>query len=236
MNLKKIVVIAVTLALATPLMAAEKWEKFNSEDGLSIYRREKNGSDIKELKSVKVVKQKASVLMRVVSDLGHFSEFLPYVKQCRIVRREGDKVDYVYQLLDFPLISDRDMFIRVVDTSPAAVPGQEPAYYKSEWRAVAGGPKGEGGVVRLKVNDGYWRFDPVGDGSKTRMTYYLYTDPGGMVPSFLANKANTVAVPDVFKAVEKRSHLKQYQDPPKAKIVPGKTPAIAPNSTPGSTQ
>lgn len=232
MLLKKTVIIGLILTLAAPLLAGEKWEKFDSDDGLTIYRREKKGSDIKEIKSVKIIKQKASVLMRVVSDFEHFSDFLPYVKKSHVVRRESVKVFYGYQLLAFPLISDRDMYIRVADVSSASKSGQQPAYYKSEWHVAKGGPKDQG--VRLKVNDGYWRFDPLDGGKKTRITYYVYTDPGGMVPSFLANKANTVAIPDVLKALEKRSHLKQYQDPPAAKIAPAPAPASAPAAVPAA--
>jgi len=57
------------------------------------------------------------------------------------------------------------------------------------------------GVVRINVNDGFWKLEP-SDG-KTHATYYLYTDPGGAVPKFVANFANRTAVPNVFKAIRK---------------------------------
>jgi hypothetical protein len=40
-------------------------------------------------------------------------------------------------------------------------------------------------------------------GQKTEATYYVYTDPGGSIPKWIANKANSTAVPDVFKAIRK---------------------------------
>lgn len=207
MRFAQIVLPILVFALSTPSFAKQTWEKVNSDDGLTLYRRDKAGSDIKELKAVKVIARPALPLFRTVSDLGHFADFMPYVKISRIDKHEGGKVVYNYQRLGLPLISDRDYYIRVQDVST-------PAYYKSEWHSAKGGPKSGDGVERVKVNDGYWRFDPLPGGQKTRVTYYVYTDPGGMIPSFLANKANTQTIPELFAAVEKRSGLKQYQAAP----------------------
>ena len=38
-----------------------------------------------------------------------------------------------------------------------------------------------------------------------RVEYYVHTDPGGFIPVWLANKANTVTLPDLMKAVRQRS-------------------------------
>ncbi len=58
-------------------------------------------------------------------------------------------------------------------------------------------------VVRVRINDGYWLLESAEDGKKTNATYYLYTSPGGAVPTFIVNAANGTAVPDVFKAIKK---------------------------------
>jgi hypothetical protein len=47
--------------------------------------------------------------------------------------------------------------------------------------------------------------EPISGGSRTRLTYTLLTNPGGMIPDFVANMSNTVAIPKLFKAVMKRS-------------------------------
>jgi len=47
--------------------------------------------------------------------------------------------------------------------------------------------------------------EPLDGGKRTRATYALFTDPGGSIPSFIANKANTTALPDLFAAVRKLS-------------------------------
>ncbi len=42
-----------------------------------------------------------------------------------------------------------------------------------------------------------------GDGA-TRVTYFIHTDPGGVLPAFAVNFANTVAVPLVIEKVRAR--------------------------------
>jgi hypothetical protein len=63
-------------------------------------------------------------------------------------------------------------------------------------------------VVRVKLNNGYWLLEPREEGKKTFVTYYLYTDPGGSLPKWIADKANKTSVPDVLRAVRKHAAKK----------------------------
>ena len=67
---------------------------------------------------------------------------------------------------------------------------------------------GEDGVIRLKVNTGSWTMEPIDGGKRTLATYQLLTDPGGSIPTFIANKANTKALPELFARVRKRAEAK----------------------------
>ena len=55
----------------------------------------------------------------------------------------------------------------------------------------------------MRVNNGYWLLEPREDGKKTFATYYVYTVPGGSIPTFIINQANGMAVPKVFEAIKK---------------------------------
>ena len=61
------------------------------------------------------------------------------------------------------------------------------------------------GIVRVKINTGAWILAPLAGGKRTRITYRVSTNPGGSIPTWLANKSNTTAIPDLFKAVRKRA-------------------------------
>ena len=78
--------------------------------------------------------------------------------------------------------------------------------YKVTWTATDKyAPEKPANVVRLSRNDGYWVLEPSDDGKTTNVTYYVYTDPGGAIPKFIKNRANSSAVPDVFAAVRKKA-------------------------------
>jgi len=215
---------------ATGSAQAATWVKTAQEKGITIYTRDKPGSDIKEVKAIGTVDSAPHACMNVVEDLGHFKDFMPFTKESKILGREGDKVVFSYQFLSLPLINNRDYSLRIVDETPAAKPGEAPAYYKSSWTpANDKGPAPRDGVVRVGINTGHWRFDPLDDGKRTKITYYLFTDPGGMIPSFIANRANTQAIPDMFAAVRKQSKLQRYQ---KTRVAP--KPAATNNVQAGS--
>jgi len=222
--------LALALLLTSPSSLAAEWSKAAQEGGITIFTRDKPGTDIKEVKATGTVDSPPFACMNVVEDLGNFKDFMPYTKESKILGRDGDKVVFSYQFLSLPLINDRDYSLRIVDESPAAPPGKEPAYYKSAWTPANNkGPAPRDGVERVKINTGHWRFDPVDGGKRTKVTYYLFTDPGGMIPAFIANRANTQAIPAMFEAVGKQSKLPRYR---KTRVVssPPTTPATP---TPG---
>ena len=73
------------------------------------------------------------------------------------------------------------------------------------------GPKPQPGKVRVTIATGNWLFESLQGGKATRVTYTIRTDPGGSIPSWIANRANRKAVPDVMRAVFKQSKKSRYK-------------------------
>ena len=65
--------------------------------------------------------------------------------------------------------------------------------------------------MRVKVATGSWQFDSVQGGKATKITYTVRSDPGGSIPSWIANRANRQTVPDVMRALLKQSKKSRYQ-------------------------
>lgn len=175
------------------------WELAENENGIRVWTREVPDSQIRELKATSVIEAPVGRIRKVLSDTEAFPEFMPYVEQARILD-SGPGWRIVYQLVDPPLVSPRDYTIRVT-TSHDENSGQ----YVRRWTiANHHGPHEQEDVVRVKTNQGRWILEPVSD-QRTRVTYYLYTNPGGSIPGWVANQANSNSVPKLLRAVANRA-------------------------------
>jgi hypothetical protein len=71
------------------------------------------------------------------------------------------------------------------------------------------GPAERPGVVRVKICEGGWLFEPQGS-QKTRATYSVYTDTGGLIPPFIANRASQIGITRLFDAIRKEVKNPSY--------------------------
>ena len=74
-------------------------------------------------------------------------------------------------------------------------------------RQLEGAPKyipEKQGFVRVAEVQGYWKLVPKGPNS-TEVTYQVHTEPGGSVPSWLANKFVVDAPFNTLKALKARA-------------------------------
>lgn len=193
---------ALTIAvLALSAQAEPGWEIAAKEDGVTVMSREKPGSPVREMKAVGLIDGSPQEVWAVVRDYPNYTTLMPYTAEAKVLSvEEGGKITLFYSLLNLPLVDKRDYVIRLLDESDWK---DGKGFLKVTWKAEAGGPAERDGVVRVKVNDGSWLLEPREDGKKTFVTYYIYTDPGGAIPKWIANKANGTAVPNVFLAIRK---------------------------------
>jgi hypothetical protein len=189
-----------TLAAAAPVNP-NAWEEVKNSDGIRVIARDVPGSNIRELQAEAVVAATAETIWAVVSDVPHYTEFMPYVIETALVPGDaGPNGRYEYQLIDPPLVDKRDYTLKVVSEEKPAE-----GKYRRDW--VPANDKGPGlkdSVVRVTICEGFWQVERLTD-KTARVTYWLYTDPGGNIPAWMANKANTTSVPDLMRAVRSRS-------------------------------
>jgi hypothetical protein len=195
---------AILLMLALAGTSPEPaWELAGKGSNLLVYARERAGTGIKEMKATGMIDAPPHAVWKVLRDVENYRRTMPFTEVSEVVGREAnDRVVYFYTVLNAPLVSRRDYTIRIVDQSEWK---DGAGYLKLAWSAAPDkGPKPKtDGTVRVTVNEGFWKLEPRDNGTQTFLTYYIYTDPGGTVPRWLVNKANTSAVPDVFGAVRK---------------------------------
>lgn len=169
--------------------------------GLAVYTREKPGLDVREVKAVGQVDAPPARVFAVVTDYEHQVGNMPYVEKARVFSRTTLAVVFWAQA-NFPLVSRRDWVLRT--RLQPDLPG---GIYRASWEPaqVPQAPPPADGVVRLRVNSGSWTLSPLDGGKRTLAIYQLLTDPAGSIPAFIANRANTTALPELFARVRSRA-------------------------------
>ncbi len=192
--------------LALSLLAADepRWTLAAEDDGIKIYSRAREGEDVKEMKAMGLIDATPQEVWKAIRDYPNYTKTMPYTKEAKVMGNEGEgKTIWLYSLLDLPLVDQRDYVIKIVDESDWK---EGKGFLKVSWTNWPGPDKQvpeKKDVVRVKVNDGFWLLEPRDEGKKTFATYFVHTDPGGSIPKWIANKANSTAVPNVFTAIKK---------------------------------
>ena len=177
-----------------------QWKKVSSKDQASVWTREVIDSPIKEVKLVVTFQAPVEQVWKTIRDVEHYLKFMPYLDAIEVMKLDGQDKAYIYHRVDPPLVSQRDYTLLIVDE----VDAEKGHYYRYWTQKNELGPAPKKGVVRLTICDGSWTLSATEDG-KTKASYWLYTDPAGRIPNWLANKVNKSALYDVAEAIEQRA-------------------------------
>lgn len=180
--------------------AQEEWSLDKNSGSIEVYTRSVPGSNIKEVRATTEIDAAPEKVFAVLLDSDKFVEFMPYIVEVRTVARDSADIWYLYQRISPPLASERDYTLRhqkIVDT--------QHGYYELKWEAAnSHGPAARNGVVRVNTCTGAYILDSLGNGTRTRLTYQLHTDPEGSLPKWIVNFANSTSVPALLQAIANR--------------------------------
>ena len=194
------------LCVADVQIPATEWKEEANGDELIIYSRTREGSALKEFKTVGTIDALSSAVFAVLNDVEAYPSFMPYTSECSVLKRIGD-CTIAYQRLALPLVSDRDYTLR---SEHSKTPGPNGPIYRIQWEPANDlGPSEKPGVQRVNVCEGGWLIEPDGAGT-TRATYTIYTDSGGAIPAVIANRGSRTAIRKMFAAIRKAVREPKY--------------------------
>jgi len=203
--------------LGASVAGAASWERVHTSDDLTVDTRPHPGSEIKEVRAHGVMAAPPHVVRAVIADVARYPEFMPYVKESRVIAR-APRGTTTYQRVSFGVlgalgVADRDYILRNVEQVTSR---EGRTSYKRIWNAITGNdPPPQPGVVRLSVSKGFWELSPADEaGSQTRVIYCIFTNPGGSLPLWAINQGNSIGVPKVFNAVRKTAMESRYRSTP----------------------
>lgn len=187
-------------ALDAPRPGPE-WQVARNDSDLVIYFRDDVKADARELRATTEMSAPPKRIFDVVTDFDHYPKFMPYTQETRILYWTAVNVLIQYTVLAPPFIQVRDAVNQVTLT-----PGTEEngGVFKSEWAARPDLAPPRNGAIRIRLNTGSWRIEPLNGGQRSRIIYSILTSPGGAVPRWMIDQSNNIAVPALFDAVRKR--------------------------------
>ena len=177
---------------------AEDWKVAKDEDGIKVSLSEVPGSQYKAYQGVTLINAPVAKISALQEDVAGACAWIYECKTQKLLKHEGDK-SWTYTQFNTPLpVTPRDSVLLV--TTNKASDG-------TLTRTLEGLPTylpEEKGFVRVAQVKGFWKLVPKG-ANQTEVTYQVHTEPGGSVPSWLANKFVVDAPFNTLKALKERA-------------------------------
>lgn len=166
----------------------------------TLYHRCRPGSGIEDVMIEAQFHTGPERLYQLVNDYAAFAEFVPDVKVSRVLADDG-VAQWVYQQLHVPgPVADR---VYILKSTRIA---EGPQHWRVEWslsgRLFPGVDMHAG--VRPRQLSGFWELVPAEEGETVVAHYALRSDPGGMVPAWLAQRMADRYVQRVAAAFHQR--------------------------------
>ena len=155
--------------------STDDWTLASKSSNLILYSRPHKGSALKEFKAVGSIEAPTTAMHRMLDDVDSYPSFMPYMAECRIIKRDGDSI-ITYQRLAPRLVSERDYTLRVEEKSWTS--GSGLAYLHRWQTANEAGPPPRKGVLRVSVSEGSWLLEPDGT-DKTPRNLFGFQRHGG---------------------------------------------------------
>ena len=190
------VLCGLTVFLATSAHA-EDWKVAKNEDGIKVSLSEVAGSDYKAYQGVTLMKTTMAKLRALQEDVPGACAWIHECKMQKLLKHEGDQ-SWTYTQFNTPWpVTPRDSVMHVTTTQGAD------GSLTRKLESVPTYMPEEKGFVRVAKVEGFWKFVP--KGNQVEVTYQVHTEPGGSVPSMVANKFVVDAPFNTLKALKERA-------------------------------
>lgn len=197
-TLHRMAVVCGLTVLLAGVAQAEDWQVAKDEEGIKVSLSDVPGSKYKAYRGVTTINASVARLRALQEDVVGACAWIHECQSQKLLKHEGNKA-WTYTRFNTPWpVTPRDSILLI--TSEEGADGSltrnidEQSSYLPE----------EKGFVRVAEVKGFWKLVPKGP-NQTEVTYQVHTDPGGSVPSWLANKFVVDAPFNTLKALKERS-------------------------------
>jgi hypothetical protein len=162
------------------------WQFKKTENGISVYTKDLENSNLKELKAIFQVKSSLSSIVALLIDSEAFPQWAYRCGQCSTLKKISEQEFIRYQTVVAPWpVDDRDFVVKVkVSQNPIT---------KVVFQHVTNNPgfiPKVNGKERITVFKALWILTPLKNNT-VNVEYQLMVDPGGNIPTWLVNFSAT---------------------------------------------
>ena len=159
------------------------WEKFDEDDGISVFRREVAGSPIIALRGEGVVDAPILRVTSVLVDTSRSTEWIDRLAEVKVVRKLSEDEHVHWTHVTTPIVlKDRDFVYAIkLELDPASK--KVMLNYHSVYDS--GAPKTD--YVRGEFKYGTFTLTSIEGGKKTRVLAEVLADPKGSVAKWIVN-------------------------------------------------
>lgn len=178
------------------------WKLTKDKDGIKVYQREVPNSNFKNIKVECILPGDFDKLISVINNVGSYKNWVYNNKTAYLLKRISPYEFYYYTeaYLPWPL-DNRDAAMHTVITKDS-----QNGFIKISSTAVPNYTPTKSGKVRIKKSSINW-YVTKASVNTLRVVYTFETDPGGNVPSWLANSFADKGPYESFKKLGE--HLKK---------------------------
>jgi hypothetical protein len=167
----------LTLLLLLAL-GADEWSEVDEDDGIKLEARDVKNTSHRELRVTTTTKHSPEALCAAAFGDGSFDSKEPTLKARKLLAK-GDNELVIYDQLATPVVSDRDVVLKV--RREQGSDGSCRVFIDAISRDDIPAAKG---FVRIDWLKGSWLFAPKGNG-ETAVTYTIFTDPKSSMPRMM---------------------------------------------------
>lgn len=159
----------------------DAWKLELDKEGIKVYTRYASGSAFKEFKAEIIIDGSLSGIADIIADVERYPEWSYKTTLVKIFRKEGNIIQYFY-------VSDTPRFMK---TRVAFFESEKTIDPKTDEITftlvnIQGNQPISNGEILIPTMKGYWKLTPLGN-NKVRVIMQMLTEPGGIIPAWLAN-------------------------------------------------
>jgi hypothetical protein len=204
---KSLMIISAAMLLSLFCYAQDDWKLKENKDGIKIYTRSVENSNLKAIRVKVSVQATLSQLVAVILDIKSAKDWVYSTKSATLLKQVSPSELYYYSEVALPWpITNRDFVAHLIvvqdpNTRVVTIDGPVVHNYVPEKKDI----------VRVNNSYGKWIFTPQANGM-VLIDYTLETDPGGSIPAWLVNLFATKGPKETFVKLKEQIARPAYRN------------------------